>query len=63
MPKIEGLSMSEAQAKRKELVKDLLTAKLSLDPTTVSAPGGLPGLQRALRATNQRIAQLKQTRA
>jgi hypothetical protein len=57
--KIGELSLAEALVKRKILVKDLLTFRLSLDPNGVQTEGGVPGLQRTLRLLDLRIATLK----
>ena len=57
--KINELSLAEALLKRKVLVKDLLTFRLSLDSNGVTTEGGAPGLQRSLRQVDLRIATLK----
>lgn len=57
--KISELTIEEAQIKRKALVKELLTFRLSLDPNVVTVPGGVAGLQRSLRNVDRRIATLK----
>jgi len=54
------LSLDEAQAKRRELVKDLLQYRLSLDPSSVQSHGGPGAVQRKLRAVDLQIAVLKQ---
>lgn len=54
--KFAALGSKEANAKKQELVKELLTAKLSLDHETLRARGGMAGVRRDLRLLNQRIA-------
>jgi len=58
--KIEELGLAEMVSKRKEVVKDLLTFRLSLDPSGVKTEGGAGALQKTLRRIDLRIATLKQ---
>ena len=57
--KIAELSLADALVKRKALVKELLTFRLSLDVNGVQTEGGIAGLQRSLRKLDLRIATLK----
>ncbi len=57
--KISELSLEDAQARRRVLVKELLTFRLSLDPNGIQTEGGVAGVQRSLREVDLRIATLK----
>lgn len=56
----EQLSLAEAVNKRRDLVRDLLQFRLSLDGTAVQTPGGPGAIQKRLREVDLRIATLKQ---
>lgn len=47
--RFKGLGPKEMLAKRNDLVKELLKARLSLDPATVTAEGGMVGVRRDLK--------------
>lgn len=54
--KFGDLSQKDAASKRKELIKDLVTARLSLDGSHIQGTGGVVGLKRDLRLLGQKIA-------
>lgn len=54
--KFNSLGQKEALAKQKEMTKELLTARLSLDPATVTAEGGLNGLRRDFKKLRRQMA-------
>lgn len=56
----EELSLAEAVNRRRELVKDLLQFRLSLDSSAVQTQGGAGAIQKKLREVDLRIATLKQ---
>lgn len=60
--KFGSLDAKAAIAKKKEMTKELLKARLSLDPATVTTEGGLAGLNRDLKALNRTIAGLSKNR-
>lgn len=60
--KFGALDAKAAVAKHKELTKELIKARLSLDPATVTAEGGLNGLNRDLKALTRTIAGLSKNR-
>jgi hypothetical protein len=57
--KIAELGLDDAVSRRKVLVKELLTYRLSLDPNDVKTEGGPAGLRRKLREVDRRIAILQ----
>lgn len=60
--KFEKLAPKEMLAKRNELVKELLKARLSLDPATVTAEGGLMGVRKDLKALARKLGTAKTAR-
>lgn len=57
---IKELSLEAAVSKRKQVVRELLSFRLSLDPAVVQTEGGPGALQNVLREIDLRIATLKQ---
>lgn len=49
------MSTKEMLAKRNDLVKELLKARLSLDPATVTTEGGLAGVRKELKGLSRKL--------
>lgn len=60
--KFVGLDVKAAIAKHRELTKELIKSRLSLDPASVTAEGGLNGLNRDLKVLTRTIAGLSKNR-
>lgn len=54
--KFSNLSMSELLGKQKTLLKQLVTFKVSLDPSVVTESNNVDGLRKDLKALQRQIA-------
>ena len=57
--KFNELPAAESAAKQKEMMRQLVEFKLSLDPSKVSYEGGLSALQRDYKQLARHMAQVK----
>ncbi len=54
--KFTDLSISELSIKQKTLLKQLVTFKVSLDPSTITESKGIDGLRKDIRSLQRQIA-------
>lgn len=54
--RFENMGQKEMLAKRNELVKEMLKARLSLDVSAVQAEGGIQGLRKDLKTLGRKLA-------
>jgi hypothetical protein len=54
--KFADLDLKQASVKKRELVHEIVKARLSLDATALQSMGGLEGARKELKALSQKIA-------